>query len=500
MRRALIVFVILIVLGIGGVSFAHAALTAAQDDVSFTETASYGDVSAADGLTVSVRAQLKQHLLWNTTHTFGSDGKTETDFVFSSKIFEWHLNYLREILSMNITTDYSATTSGGNLLSDNNEYSVPDNGFTSVRKILLDIASRTQNGERHSEIVNFKDYYDYYDISAAMLPDEQYHFYYYTKNDGWSRYITPYADETKIKEAFNNYFKIPVPYNHRIEVEICKDIAGNVVGLSTMTLENSAWMQAYSVNTENGIYFALQTMGITDFSGVNGGFGIYLLPASTIVDDEGTQMPTLDFNNISTEHSLDESISVLGLDLSEDNSSLNLLTLEEGRLYLTVIELATMSQKQKLPLFDNVSEPWLHTVKYTDGLLYILLGDERFVLAELNEEGIYQIALSYKRDIGLLNEELVAKGYYGSYEPFISWDGERLAIVSANQRFVPYDGSYSSGYSYALCGFVLEIIDESGLRYKGLYESSLDMPPSRGGYGSDNMCFPVDPGGLSVYW
>jgi len=506
MRKAMIIFALLLVLTIGGISYAHASLTASQYDVSFTEVASYGDVSAVDGLTVSVQTQLAQHLLWDSVYTFGQEPNTQTTFDFSSKPRNWQGEYIANALSLDILSDFSISAYGGDLLSDSERDSIFRNEWdsalsqdiTSMSAFFYDVASRTKNGEQHSETINIRDYYEYYSINVNFF-EYQMSPNYFIRYDGEGRqYISKQVDYIETREVFSNYFKIPVPENHRVTVDIHKDSAGNVVQIS-LTQESPVWLRAVSVDTKPGIYFALETEGLTDLRDINGNFGIYLLPASTILDYDGAELPTLDYHNLSAVYPLDESVHVQRLDLSEDESCLNLLTIEDDILFLTVIELATMTERQKLPLFDNIGEQRWQNVIYKGGLFFLLLDDARFVLAQMSGDSIYQIVLSDARDYELLNEDVFASGYYRHYDPVVSWDGARLAIVTAAQPFFTHiDNGYTFGHIYDICGFEVEIFDEDGLKHKGIYKNSLDVMATMTDY--YGRCRLIDSGGLSPSW
>lgn len=493
MRKAFFFFGLLLLIGIGGVVYAHISLTAAQFDVSFTEAVSYGDVSAADGLTVTVRAQLAQHMVWDTAYTFGQQPTTKTDFDFSSKRLFFESPYWGEALILKNVYEFSVSGSGGDLLDFEEGRSSLGQEFNALTEILQDVASRTQNGERHSEGINFRDYYEFYPLGAGFPYDSNYSFYSY--DGSGKKHISTMPDEEGISAAFTNYFKIPVPDELLVTVDIYKDSAGNVVQVST-SQQVPVWVSAVSAESESGVYFALQTNGIEDFSGISGGFGVYLLPTSVIQDNSGNELPTLDYNNLSTVYLLDESVSVQNLNISEDGSCLNLITSEGDVLFLTVIDLETMTEKQKLPLFHDFGDNWIMVVSYPKGLLFAQLGDARFVLAELSDDKTYQVAMSDTRSEKLLNEEPYTNSQQRWNEPLISWDGKRLALVTGASCYIPYDYDPSISYSSDTCGFTLEVYGVSGLEYAGIYVSSLDVLAEQVNY--QGRCHLLDSGGLSL--
>lgn len=496
MRKASMLFALLLVVGMGGMLYAHSALTASQTEVSFVELASYGDVAAAAGLEVSVQAQLAEHLAWDSVYTFGKQAATKTDFKFSTTALQWRPDNTSELLSISIPSDLSVTTSGS-MLDDTAGASAPGPEFDSFIVLLRDVASRTNNGESHKETVNYKDYYDYYPISVDLWTEPEQ--YYSAYDDKGEQYIGQMTGEGEMSRAFGSYFKIPVLEDDRITVEITKDTAGNVVGMST-SKNSPVWLSTVSAKHENGIYFALQMEdGLTDYSEITGGFGIYLLPASTIEDDDGNELPTLDYEKLSTVYSLSETAKIYRLFLSEDKSCLNLITMENDNLLLTVIDMDTMADKQVLPLFTDVaSEAGLQTASYVDGLLFVLLNDGRFVLAGKMGDNTYRTALSGVRNMELLNEDSFSGGYFRWFEPVLAWDGKRLALITATQRFVPRHNDVSIGYSYDTCGFMVEVFRQDGLAYKGIYHSSLDALATQDNYNGRVRL--IDTGALSLGW
>ena len=523
MRKSMIIFVLLLASGIGCICYAHSTLSAAQGNVSFTSVEEYGDVTAADGLTVSVMAHLENHLLWDTVFTFGQTPRTRTDFSFHTSPLRWTPEIAYPPLLMSLPGDINRNSSGINLLDENEAAGIYYPSPIVSYDILRDVAARTQNGGRHSETFYLRDYYEYYPITAQIFTGLQFGGYsgenYYYTIQGDVPSLGQIPDEAEVNKAFSDFFRIPVPEGHKVTVTIGKDSAGNVVQIETRQ-ENGPYMYAASVETDDGIYFVISNaQGAADFSSVPGGFGVYLLPKATILDGQGTEYPTLDYKNLKTVFPLGISTadydltaagqlapSVTGdrqqlalartatqLTLSEDGRCLNLITFEDGVYYLTVIELGSMAEKQKMPLFEEVGDGLFFMASYVDGFLYAELHDSRFVLAEKTAGNTYRQVLSGARDF-LLSFE----GQYVWTQPQIAWDGERLALVTRHRRSSPINSYAFRGLTIETCGFTLEIYDESGIRYKGAYESSLDvLTTSNLTY---DICRLIDTGGLSAWW
>ena len=515
MRKSMVVFVVLLAAGIGGMCFAHSTLSAAQDNVSFAEVEAFGDVSAADGLTVSVRTHLDYHLFWDTAHTFEQTPMTHTNFSFHPSQLYRAPEFASPPLSLSIPLDFNASTSGGNLLGvGEGSAAINQTEFTVIYDMLRDVAVRTQNGEQRTETLYIRDYFGYYPISVYIDAEQ----YYYVKQD-----------EAEANEAFSNFFRFPVPEGRTLTVTIRKDGAGNVVeigtgrvilgytygssatsgssaasgsgssvvsgsGSSVVSDEDIVSIYAIGVETEKGIYFAIVSEGITDFTGIPGGFGIFLLPTSTIIGEPDAEYhPTLDCRNIQTAYPLGDSTTIHSLTLSEDGSCLNLITYEDGGCFLTVIELETMVEKQKMPLFEDMRDTFLYTANFVGELLYAALSDNRFMLAERGAGNTYRPVLTGARDYLLSFED-----YIDWNDPQIAWNGERLALVSRYRRSLAVSADDFRYASVEACGFTLEIYDDSGLSYKGAFESSLDvLDISDMAY---DICRPTDTDGLSARW
>ena len=511
MRKSIIIFALLVAAGICGMCYAHSTLSAAQDNVSFTVVEEYGDISAADSLTVSVMAHMDYHLLWETAHTFGQTPRRRTDFSFHASQLQWLPEFVSSPISLSIPIAVNANASGGNLLGDGEGSLIFNTEFIGVYDMLQDVASRTQNGGQRTETLYLRDYFDYYPIYADIRAGE----YDYLRQAA-AQHIFQTSDEAEVNEAFSDFFRFPVPEWRTITITISKDIAGNVVEIRTgranagyshetgvVSEEDLVYIYAVGVITEHGIYFTLSTEGISDFTGIPGGFGIYLLPAAKIIGEPGTEyLPTLDYKNIQTVYPLGDSTTVAELKfirslmLSEDSSCLNLITYEDGICFLTVIELESMAEKQKMPLFVDMGDTLLYIANFVDGLLYAALGDNRFMLAEKNADNTYRPVLAGARDYLLSIEDFL---YWN--EPQIAWDGKRLALVTPYRRYIPVDADVFHYSNVDTCGFTLEIHGESGLMYKGAYESSLDvLTISAMSYDICRLVGAGGLGGLSARW
>ena len=81
--KKIIVFLLILTLFLGGIGFAHAAVTANQEALLIFPTLEVGDPAALEGLTASMTITCGPHLRWQTDYPFG--GEAVTEFVYDRK-------------------------------------------------------------------------------------------------------------------------------------------------------------------------------------------------------------------------------------------------------------------------------------------------------------------------------------------------------------------------------------------------------------------------------
>ena len=494
MKKSTALFLATLIAGVAVLCYGHITLSAAHEKVSFILVESIGDATLADGLTVTVSAHLDYHLLWETAHTFGDPPQTNTEFSFHTSKFVSERIYLPEPIGLS-NTRYSQYYGGLGIFLDDVENDRLPQELMQSHDMLRDVASRIENGQQYTEVMFFSDYFDIYPIHASIRFDT-FVANYYHENGGES--LSRLYKE--VNEAFTNYLRIPVSKGEQVTVTMRKDFAGNIVELNyIMTAET--YLHSRSVETDDGIYLAVSLEVPVDSETSFDGVIICFVPTVLVFDEQGYAYKTLDYHNIQTVYPTKDtetehkSHTICSIALSDDGSCLNMITFEDGDCYLTIIEIDTMSDVQKLIIFDGIGEAFSCEVNYFEGLLYTSLGDDRFALMERTADNSYRLVLTGTRNYRLSFEN----GHY-LQNTQLAWNGERLALVSSYRRYVPdHGGVYISEASS--CGFVLELIDSKGQQYKGAYESSLDVLGR-----TDDMyyyaCRLIDSNtdGLSVSW
>lgn len=474
----------LLVLSAGGMAAVAAAVNGARDQVVLTERVLAGDVSAAEGLTAELRTTLDHYLFWNTRHTFGQTGTTQTDYDFTS--FQRQEPYRETAAGVELSTTlamgFSFASSGAEVDGSGSEM---PGLLGAYNRLYLE----TPNGEERSQVITLSDYYDYYPITGSIrLPGCTLRIEW---EDAHQTEQPDRADAQYVAWRLQEYFKIPMLEGIQMEISIQKSGDGRSVGVGGSTTPNGVEAQEYysastrSVLTDDACYFtlnALTTWGnVVDVSQIEGGFGVYRLPFG----DEDTPCP---IDALEMVYPLDPTVSVEELVLSADGSQLLLFAREGGQVWLTVIDLATMTQVQRLAVADLTSgtgsgiygwsfydggDFWVGCVEFT-----------RWVLIAADGDGRYGVRL----EVDVSDETLTDLFPYLQYDTVMAWDGARLAAAS-------YQVSRAGGDT---CGFSLAVFDAGGLQYLAAYDSSLNAPSEPREYA--DRCRPMDEDGMMLYW
>ena len=445
MKKIIVLVLILSVLSVSAFFVVGALVIGEQENVTFKENVIYGDRAYANGVNVFFRSHYDNHLFWNTSYTIGDESKTETDF-------EFHYNAF---------TDPKPRKGRGAILKTDFPYYHSYDDLLAGEPVGLKMAYRelydeTPVGETGTKTVRLQDYYDYYPIGFFMLslPGVDWMDHRYDElSDG-------YEKVRAVWDAFNDFFKIPIPENlPAFEIEL-KKIGEN--HLSTRILGSYYQIESASAYTSTQCFFSI-TVDNNDTSQIPGGYGIYAFSyqnSGNKAYGEG-----IDTDSLAMVYPLGQYEEVVRMMVSEDETKLLAFTTEKSGLFLTVIDIATMTQLQKI--FLDVPINFEITEYDTCIVLDRTVGaSEQNLVIEKQEDGLYRLALRVTR-----NKKIDT----GSAED-MAFDGERLAIVSKTD--------------YPICGFKVEVYDKRGLLYYAEYESSLSsVYNSSSGY--DFYCLPV---------
>lgn len=456
MRKSLILVLTLLMLASCGFGFAHTAVSAQQDKVVITEQVVSGDPAAAEGVRVKLRIHCNWHMLWETHYAIGAPDGTYSDFAFTrARVYE-NVPYYDgvQLSTLGGSVHYSGAFS---LSAEENDVNAPFG-----MKLYRAVAENTNSGSTHTEVLRVRDYYDCFPIQVfGSLADDVF-----------------LNQEKQITAAITEFFRIPVPEDYRLNVTVTKDDAGNI---SEMEMDDfgyglSIWTQ--NVLLDGACYFTME---------LDGG---YATPPSTSLIPGGAGIYCLTYGGeavgLETVFPLDPAAMVYDLHLSEDERKLLLTTCEEDTDYLTVIDLETMTELQKLPLLEHAENSDWWGANYNDDFLVVTFSDEaglHFVVLSVSETGDYAVALR-----GTAAEEDPA----WSADAAMDWNGETLAVAA---RWIEFDEPYMSSSKER--GFSLSIYDADGQRYTGQYGNSLMDGSPQWAIGDKN-CYFTDADSLTV--
>ncbi len=423
MKKRLILYVFLVLIAVVGLSGAALAGFLIQDDITIEAHTLSGDVSAAEGLELTVYAQRSEHLSWVTTFPATAASQAVTDF-------SYHLDGISS--SDGVYLDFSTaslnsgtTTTLENLMEERNRWS--DFLIEPVQRLAREL----KPGEEKTETVTVADYWEIYPLSLYLsIPN-----------------VTTYYDEGETN-FLTNYFHIPVPAELTVDIAVSLDEDGECVQATiNPTGEESYGFCSAELVTAQGIYLGLYSCepGETvDFSHIQGGYGIYRIP---LPQEDDYALPVEDIENILPLSEKDvEAVSLLE---SPWDGIIEVFTVEQGTLRLRLLEEETCTVIEDYWLDADT----LPTVVQTEDMLVLLFWEEETqrILAYAREDGQYRL---------WLDTELPLEAYYLS-SLNAAFDGSRLALV------------YPWG-EYASVGTGLLIYAQSGLLYHGQYISSAD--------------------------
>ena len=144
MRKTLMIFLALVLVCGCGAAFAAQAVSAPREEILFQEHIFSGDPSAADGLTVQLKAGMQHKANWESTVQFSAqDYRTETSFRFlpAGQAEQPEMSYR----GVEINFYHDAATTGSDDVF----------GFSTAYQSLLDTLSPGESGSR---TIRFADY------------------------------------------------------------------------------------------------------------------------------------------------------------------------------------------------------------------------------------------------------------------------------------------------------------------------------------------------------
>ena len=477
MRKSLVIFLALVLLCGCGVLLAARAVSAPREEITFQEHIFSGDPSAADDLTVQLKAGMQHKANWESTVQFSAqDYRTETSFRFlpAGQAEQPEMSYR----GVEINFYHDAATTGSDDVF----------GFSTAYQSLLDTLSPGESGSR---TIRFADYYDEYPFEFYIdLPGVR-----YGTLVGWedASEDSDWPGE-RAQAALGRFFRIPVLQDEYVELGIDKNMDGSGSGRSISSVRegNRFWMNTESVITDDACFFwfgnRTDNDQLVDTSRIPGGYGVYMLPYGPLDPDaEASAFYGGNENEVYTDRltcffPVDPETRIEHLGLTPDKTRLLLHTVENNMYYVTLIDCKTGAALQKLAISDFDPKDNYVNITETADFVCIQQTQGRICVLTQNADGLYQLVLrsDYSPD------DLYSPVY--ATVRAMAFDGKRLAIVNNDETVLANDDnrtkSYLAGTTEALitpdgtyvdnCGFILTVFDETGLAYSGGYVSSLE--------------------------
>lgn len=410
-----------------------------QNQVTIDETVLFGDVKAAEGLTLTTSAcdSRSRKLLWKTEHVVSEQPKTTTQFqrvkddVYSP---DANLNY--------IELEEDCFISSSDILPEDHP-------------VISDVASRTANGKTREETHRLREYYQYYPVKLSMD-----------------------ISGINIDKAslHTDYFEIPVPADYSIKVTVKKDEKGKIIRYEMAPVHSYFEPDIEGLFTTNGCFVALPDLKYeADHEGSADGDdeewlymkdlrlaramrGIHFVPF-VAEENKGNKLRA-DFDNAKLIVPLPSTSQVLRMQQSQDQKKIIVLLRERGELVLSVIDAASKKVLQRTPLQQISAQRNMNMIKEKDGRLLIVADDGQIHL-------LTQARNQYRIKISGSLEQVIKRGEFSSLPSYWSfdYDGENLVLATFSE---PFDGRYPN------CSVYVFLYRQNKLKYAGYYKNSLN--------------------------
>lgn len=463
MKRLLSLIAVLAVLSAAAVTAMSFSLGSQKDKVVITENVIFGDSTYANGLTMRILSTYQNHIYFDTIYNIGTS-LCETDYKYYQN--KHYQTEERTYAGVDI----------GSALRYGFDLRTPESELKGLDKAYRELYDETPVGETRRKFVYLQDLYDYYPIYLSIsLPGTNYIEEDYDDSLEFDNDI--YGGSIDIWQKFSEFFKIPVPKDlPGFYIGIQKNSAQSV-GIETSEGKNQYYFNTISAYTSATCFFSIENkiypsdddgeVKYVDTSLIPGGYGIYAIDYKN--DTSNKSGTNIDADSLRTVYPLEKDVVVKNMFIRNNETELLLLTEESGVTYLTAIDIATMTAKQKISIgkydYYNV---YLHDE-------FIVIDDVLYLSLIKIENGKYDLTYTVKNNSEITNTWYSDPGYVK-----VALDGERLAILSS---------SFSDS-GHQLCGAILYVYDRSGLVYTAEYKSSLS--PNYLSYSYKKNCYPIE--------
>ena len=461
MKKRFLVFVPLVCLSLCALIALPIWVGKGGEQVEITQTTLERDPAYAQGLNVTCCTALGNHLFWATTFSAQNPAGARTELT----------TYQNERDTGGYTTQLKVTPASCNFgisTSENSNTGLLDDSwghwnYEAFLAPIKDLAQEMEPGATRTFSVCLNDWYD----TWPMTIDQ------YQVSVDWEGMSQEQADR-----QFQNFFGIPVPQNFILYYTLKMNEKGAVYDVDVSptppmeepqeemtgdaatvqeaegTVPSEPFLESYSVRGEQGWYLVLNNrfeaegQPRTDLSHVQGGNGVFLIPAQNVGGKD-----TLRLGDIRTVYPFPEGECAISIDRDQAGRLLVYTEDEAGTWYLTVLEEESAQVLQRLELGQLGGVSILAYVE-GDGIRLIQAGSERLLL--LVEEGEGYCLES----ILPVPEDIMYQLSDWAQSNSAAWDGERLAVICP--QFSTYETQ-----------MLAAVWQDGKLVYLGAYQNSL---------------------------
>ena len=475
MKKIIAIVVLLSLVSVGAFWGISNIVSEEKENVTIKENILYGDKAYAEGVRVFTRVHYNDHLFWNTAYTIGNTPKTTTTYEFHYSAYYEKNERRYDGLSLDLDLRYGF------------DLRKPVEECVGLQKAYRELFDETTPGTTGTKTIRLQDYYTYYPIRVGMtLPGVL-----WNGNDYDNLTFDDYKNERAVWDKFNEFFKIPIPKDlPAFEISVTKNAIGNEVGMGSSGQDFEYWLNPQVTYTNNRVFFSIgnkfynrgkDSFQYVDTSLIPGGYGIYSFTYKNVRNSKNTQGNTTIFypgyetgveeDTLAMVFPLEQQAEVIYMTLSNDESKLLVFTKEYDVTYLTVIDIASMTEFQKL----KITETRQYTFYEYDNCI-VLSGWEYISVIEKQPDGLCRLAFTVPR-MKEVNDTNGQKGV----DTVMAFDGNKLVMIDRTG-----DAEF---YGLPICGFTVAVYNRTGLVYYGEYENSLSIATNP--YDYSYNCLPV---------
>lgn len=461
MKKRFLVFVPLVCLSLCALIALPIWVGKGGEQVEITQITLEGDPAYAQGLNVTCCTALGNHLFWATTFSAQNPAGARTELT----------TYQNERDTGGYTTQLKVTPASCNFgisTSENSNTGLLDDSwghwnYEAFLAPIKDLAQEMEPGATRTFSVCLNDWYD----TWPMTIDQ------YQVSVDWEGMSQEQADK-----QFQNFFGIPVPQNFILyytlkmnekgavyDVDVSptppmeepqEEITGDAATVQEAegAVPSEPFLESYSVRGEQGWYLVLNNrfeaegQPRTDLSHVQGGNGVFLIPAQNVGGKD-----TLRLGDIRTVYPFPEGESAISIDQDQEGRLLVYTADEAGNWYLTVLEEENAQVLQRLEL-GQLGGVSVLTFVEGEGIRLVRAGSERLLLLVEEGEG-YRL-----ESILPVPEDMMYQLSDWTEGSSAAWDGERLAVICP--QFSTYETQ-----------MLAAVWQDGKLVYLGAYQNSL---------------------------